>query len=276
MGWVRIDDAFYDHAKFDVGPIGEALWLRGLAWSNRNLTDGFIPSHKLSTLIDVGGVGEATPEFNERGAVRLDCVAVDVFMLADRLVKAGLWHAVPDGYEIHDYARYQKTADQIRSERERERKRWERRSGRGSPPGSGGSPPSLRVDSAAESERSAPATQPQPQKHNSRGESSSLVEKQFNAIWEKYPNKKARKVALTGFRARIREGVSIEQLERAVVNYAAEVRGKNLGFVMHGGTFFGPNERWVDYLERSPTSGDESDDDPEHWFDVPARNGNRP
>lgn len=44
MAWVRLSDDFYDHPKFDkAGALGVALFVSGLAWANRNLTDGFIP-----------------------------------------------------------------------------------------------------------------------------------------------------------------------------------------------------------------------------------------
>ena len=44
MPWVRIDDGYADHPKMAaVGPLGQALWLAGLAYCNRYLTDGFIP-----------------------------------------------------------------------------------------------------------------------------------------------------------------------------------------------------------------------------------------
>ena len=44
MPWVRVDDHFNEHPKLaKVGPLGWGIWLAGLAYCNRNLTDGFIP-----------------------------------------------------------------------------------------------------------------------------------------------------------------------------------------------------------------------------------------
>ena len=44
MPWVKIDDHFSEHPKHArVGPPGWGYWLAGLAYANRNLTDGFIP-----------------------------------------------------------------------------------------------------------------------------------------------------------------------------------------------------------------------------------------
>ena len=86
MAWGRIDDNFYDHPKVD--DLGQATDCSvsgcdflALSWSNRYLTDGYIPIEQVKRL----------------GGTRF---------LADRLVRVGLWDKVADGYRVHDFLEY--------------------------------------------------------------------------------------------------------------------------------------------------------------------------
>ncbi len=74
------------------------------------------------------------------------------------------------------------------------------------------------------------------------------VDIDFAAVWEHYPRRIARKAALAAYRARRREGVAADELIAATRNYAATRIGQDTTFTMHGATFFGPAERWRDYL----------------------------
>jgi len=39
--WVKLDSAYYDHPKMAaVSPMAELLYVRSIAWSGRNRTDG--------------------------------------------------------------------------------------------------------------------------------------------------------------------------------------------------------------------------------------------
>ena len=54
MPWVRLDDQFPDHPKsLAVGPLGSWLYICGLAYANRFLTDGFIPERQTKRLADI-------------------------------------------------------------------------------------------------------------------------------------------------------------------------------------------------------------------------------
>jgi hypothetical protein len=104
MPWVRVDDAFYDHPKFvplTAGAVG--LWVIGLAYCNRNLTDGFI--HRMAV-------------------VRLLPDAPDVTLgHADELIRAGLWSPADDGFAVVDYLDYQPSAEEIKGSRDKARER---------------------------------------------------------------------------------------------------------------------------------------------------------
>lgn len=104
MTWLKIDDGMVEHAKC-VGLSSDAwtLWLHGLCYCSRNLTDGHIPRAMLARLSALRAPKKAAVE----------------------LVTAGLWHETGPGWEIHDYLAYQRSADQVNQEREaaNERKR---------------------------------------------------------------------------------------------------------------------------------------------------------
>ena len=51
MNWAKIDDGFYDHPKVLVaGEEAANLYLRGLVWCCKRLSDGAIPREALRTL----------------------------------------------------------------------------------------------------------------------------------------------------------------------------------------------------------------------------------
>ena len=105
MPWVRLDDEFYAHPKLiEVGPLGLALQVAGLCYSNRYLTDGFISQRVLQHLLDYEGITLGNDDVNCK-------------MVAALLVDAGLWEECEDGYQIHDYSQYQPTRESILSER---------------------------------------------------------------------------------------------------------------------------------------------------------------
>lgn len=102
--YVRLHDGLPDHMKIAaVG--GEAAWLYvcGLCYASRQLTDGVIPVRLVGRMTDLSN--------NEA--------------LASRLLEANLWHtaqheckscpqAVGDVYVIHDYLEHQRSADEVR------------------------------------------------------------------------------------------------------------------------------------------------------------------
>jgi len=107
MGWVRIDDNFADHPKV-IGLSDSAfrLYIEALCYSNRQLTDGFIPM-----------------------AVYLKLSRDDE---ADYLIDAGLWESshetitgssVTNGYAIRSYTEYQPTREKVHSKRDQSRER---------------------------------------------------------------------------------------------------------------------------------------------------------
>lgn len=114
MAWIRIDDHFDEHPKHSqVGPLAWGVWLAGLAYCNRNQTDGFIPRGKAKTLasfevVDADGVIWTLGRTSGMSGADIDSEWIIGF-----LVEATLWDEVPGGYSVHDYSDYQPTREQI-------------------------------------------------------------------------------------------------------------------------------------------------------------------
>lgn len=131
MTWIRIDDALPENPKIhEVGALGAWVYVQGLCYSGRNLTDGFIPLGAaramartgMETVGSDGSVEKIGLTSGRRGqnADEIDWCA--------RLEEAGLWHGRAedcacihpgrrrDGYWIHDYRRYNPTRLQVEAE----------------------------------------------------------------------------------------------------------------------------------------------------------------
>lgn len=106
MTWVKVDDQFHEHPKLAApGAAAWGMWLAGIAYCNRALTDGFISDAVAEGLGGRWRVRRPDLKMIARcGDVE---VVVDADLIAVALVDAGLWHRVDGGYQIHDYADFQ-------------------------------------------------------------------------------------------------------------------------------------------------------------------------
>jgi|GEM_PF-2197455 len=98
MTWFKADDELPMHEKFAALAEGEhrgdaiALWLFAGCWSSRALKEGFVPA----------------------GVVRSFGFAPDA---ASELVRVRLWVPAEGGYQFHDWADYQPSAEQVEARR---------------------------------------------------------------------------------------------------------------------------------------------------------------
>lgn len=91
MAWVKVDDGFADHPKtLMLSLAAQGLWLAGLCYASRHMTDGRLPAAFLRRVGDDGAAAAA-----------------------EELVAVGLWHDNGAGWHIHDYTDYQRTREQI-------------------------------------------------------------------------------------------------------------------------------------------------------------------
>lgn len=100
MTWVRLDDAFPRNNKIlRIGKDAKLLYIMGLCHCASNLTDGLIET-KAARLI------AAYAEVDD-----FDAAAQD-------LAREGLWQPVEHGYLVHDYLKYNPTAEAVIQQRE--------------------------------------------------------------------------------------------------------------------------------------------------------------
>lgn len=121
--WAKLDDDYYDHPKFaQAGPLVELLWVRMLAWSHRNLSDGVVPVRAIKRLCDfLSEVGEILPpEPHEDPFERPRCDEPTWHDLVTRGIEARLFESMDDGSSIrvHDYCEKQNTAELVEARRE--------------------------------------------------------------------------------------------------------------------------------------------------------------
>lgn len=127
MPWVRISDDFSDHAKLRaLSAPAIAMWLAGIAYANRNLTDGVIPTRVTAGFINTDGLYEKSGRTYQE---------VTPSTVTRQLIVQGLWHdlssncaacAAPAGaheYVIHDYLEYQPSREKVLAGRENTRSR---------------------------------------------------------------------------------------------------------------------------------------------------------
>jgi hypothetical protein len=115
MTWIKIANGLPTHPKIlGAGPHAAWLYVCALCYCNEYLTDGRLPSAALQALVP----GVKRPE-----------------ILARQLVAVGLWEQVEGGWQVHDYAEHQRTADQIRRAQQADRERKRRPDSNGTPVG---------------------------------------------------------------------------------------------------------------------------------------------
>lgn len=101
MTWIKLDDTFPDDPKI-VGLPDSAfrMYVWGLCYCAKHLTDGFIPKSALGLYVD-----------SKRSRIGL------------RLVSERLWEEVDGGFQVHNYLAWQRSREQVESERDHSKQR---------------------------------------------------------------------------------------------------------------------------------------------------------
>lgn len=122
MVWARLDDELLDNPKVaKVGPIGFAVYVAGIVWCSRNLTDGHIPFGRANALLDLSAVeydvgnpcavpGGPSTMASDNG--------LTVHKVAETLIAAGLWSRTEDGYLVHDFLKHNPSRASVLLERD--------------------------------------------------------------------------------------------------------------------------------------------------------------
>lgn len=101
MAYVRIDDAAMDHPKIlELSDAQLCLWLRGLCYCQKHLTDGFLTDTAIKSMRAKAGD-------------------------AKRLCELVLWEAAPGGFLVHDYLDWNDSRDMTVHRKRRAKDRQE-------------------------------------------------------------------------------------------------------------------------------------------------------
>lgn len=103
MSWVKLDDQFFSHPKArEAGRDAVLLYLAGLTYCARHLTDGRIPKSAVAVV--------AAESWAKASSAKV-------------LATVGFWHEFDDHYLVHDYLDRNPSREKVLSEREASAKR---------------------------------------------------------------------------------------------------------------------------------------------------------
>lgn len=103
MTWARIDDEIFFNPKvFVLSPEAKLLYMAGIVFSSKFLTDGNIASGDAIKLARMTGLDVESKLITE-------------------LVSSGLWHETDNGWEIHDYLEYNPSREHVEEVRRKRR-----------------------------------------------------------------------------------------------------------------------------------------------------------
>lgn len=101
MPYLNLDDGYSEHRKVDALSDGAfRLHTSGLCYCAREMTDGFVPDHRVPRLV---------PKFKQPHLAEL--------------LAAAMWLPAKDGFEIHDYLEWNKPRAWWIEKREKDAKR---------------------------------------------------------------------------------------------------------------------------------------------------------
>lgn len=246
MTWVKIDDKFYDNpTNRALGPAGRDLFIAGLTYCAKGLTDGAIPKVDLPLLLAQAQAKRSTVE---------------------KLLEAGRWLDLGDRFEVAEYLTYQLSKERVLADRERARKKKQRQRAGGDddeddfesvppdvPPGS---PPG---DTQGDTPRGVPALPSRPVPSTDVSPPGSVLvngdrEAAFAAFWKAYPRKVAKGAARAAFGKALKK-VDPQVLIAAAGAYATDPQRKP-DYTKHPATWLNA-ECWEDQpdLERRHAKG---------------------
>ena len=87
----------------------------------------------------------------------------------------------------------------------------------------------------------------------SKKEKAKQLDKDFEALWKLYPNKKGKAKAKKAYIKAIKDGVTNKQIQDGIVAYTKEIKAKNTDkeYIKHGSTWFN-NRAWEDEYDTTP------------------------
>lgn len=248
---------YKDDAIDEAGEAAELLYVRGLAFCADVLSDGFISDRQLVRFVGVG--------------------MFDAKERADRLVEAGLWDRVPEGYQVRSWLDWNRSRAEITDfqKKDAERKRpagkdsdtpdgqppkTSRKDSTRTPNGNqtetGGSPDGVHTDSGSLSSAGARARSTNlhsspTSSANADAPAEKTLDDWFDEFWHLWP----RKVAKAAARAKYLTAVRTKGADPRHINAQADVQaavwkstGKDPQFIPHASTWLNQG-RYDDEVE---------------------------
>lgn len=82
-------------------------------------------------------------------------------------------------------------------------------------------------------------------------------ESEFEELWAIYPRRVGRGKAYTALSALLRAGDLFAEIKLATTNYSRLRQGQDNNYTLHAATFWGPSQRWREYLPNGEGIADE-------------------
>ena len=229
MNWIKLDNNFLENRKIDsLSPLAKLLYLDGLLYSSRQMTDGFIPKSRVSSI--------------EQEPLVAEILAVSTW-------SNGLWYEVEGGYQIHDIGKYQKSKAYIEEAQRKNQKKlenWRNKHRSGDTKSETDDVTTPETESVTKLPDGA-VTQPEYEVENEVE-----IENQFQKFWNLYPRKDGLKDAREAFRDAIKTN-SIEAILSGVARYIEFLKLVNQATAMPANWL--KAERWNDEGLPSANSG---------------------
>ncbi len=131
--YIRLGVDLLDHPKaLGLDGLSFSLYVGGMAYAARHLTDGFIPTKAVRMSLIPSTWWLDADQDPTRDLPTNDQRATKGRRAIRHLTTSGLWERVDGGYQIHNYLAWQRSRSQVENDREKTRKRVARhRAGEG-------------------------------------------------------------------------------------------------------------------------------------------------
>ena len=227
MTWIKLDDQFLDHPKIvRAGESAAFLFVAGLLYCSRYLTDGVIPK---------AAIGRLTEH-------------PDRELSAAALVRENLWLDEGDSWRISQYTDYQRSRTDVERSREAGKARADRsRSVRAN------ATRTQRERSRRVRETFAPGSRDievEVEVDNKPSRAAKTEhDAEFETWWNTYPRKLGKQKARERY-GRLRRTYDATVLLDAAQHYATSRSGEDPQFTLHPTSFL--NDRWQDWVTGNP------------------------
>lgn len=234
MPWFKVDDTLSGHPKArQAGLPAMGLWVVCGSYASQYLTEGFVPDWFVTSW----------PQGKK---------------LAARLVDAGLWDAIDDGWIFHQWGERQPTKEQVEAERASTRERVQRWRDKKRTEAVTNAVSSGVTDSVTNTAQARPVPSLVKNSQSERRNLPSKLTASFDEFWSIYPKRVGRADAERKF-VLAAKSTDPTEIVAGARRYAAASTSTEPRFIAHPSTWLHQG-RWADEATSSPL-----EDDPLGW-----------